>query len=252
MLSSACSSSVDPDAAPPPPPATGISNSCPIKCLAPDSDSGDECTKWQLPMWDPSSDTEVSVSVCPTVDLTTHAPYVGPSIYSGGRLHYCADAELSATPTGCTEASNAEIYNECNSDWSEFSDLDHGFNYAQYWKTSCQYFAEQLVQNGTYAAVSCYNESESLFGIEVGQYVQAWRSTGWDASTAAFANSLACQLDRKYLVTECDELGNLCDTAVFIENSSGSGLKSVVEDGGPDVITFFAQLLAAIAQAFGG
>jgi hypothetical protein len=224
---------------------------CDITCASSSSNSSLEnpCTTYQLPLYNNAIDKNIETTTCPSVDWTDHSKYVSPSIYSGGTVYYCKDTELTGNASKCNNVQSAKIYNTCNSSWSQIKDLNYGLNYAEYWNPSCDNFAQELVRNGQYKSVACYNQAQTDIDIEWGEYAQAWPSEGYNVSPKDYANNLACQLNPKYQVTECDTLGNLCDTKLFQENFSGAGKDQIIERSSSFAIQTLEGLVEAIGEA---
>lgn len=225
---------------------TVLSSGCSLECTNENGGSnvGNNCRTYQFPLVD-ASGAQVSTDPCPTVTWTKYPGYMAPEIYSGGRLYYCKDASITEDAKPCAQVLEAQIYNQCNDKWAQLYNLGDSDN----WKISCKDFAQKLVKEGKYKAVGCYNASETDFGIEVGQYAQAWPSSGYDVSPNIFANSLACQLNKKYEVTECDTLGNLCDTGMFGENFSSSGKSQIFQKSSGEALETIGAIVEAIGES---
>lgn len=180
---------------------------CPTKCL---KESKKFCDKYQVQVYGDNTD-----SGCGSLDLTSHASYVAPSEGSNGVLYYCPDAKLSGPSQKCTHIQTRTIYNMCDSDWAQFEGINRGISWASDWDSTCQDFAQTLLTKGKAKSVACYNQETTDVGVETGEYAQVWPSGGFDVGASTFANKVACQTNPAYKVTECDTLGNLCDTDMF-------------------------------------
>lgn len=231
---------------------TSSSSDCSVECQEQNLTKGvGGCARYQLPLTDYQSNLPISPqpSTCPTISWTQTKPYVTPSVDSGGTIYYCADATLEGDAQPCTNVQSRNTYNTCNDQWAEFDHLDKGLNYAQYWTSSCEDFAEQLVRNGDYKSVACYNQSQTDFAIETGEYAQAWPSTGYNMSSDIWANQLACQLNPKYRVNDCQTMGNLCDTGMFTKDPNGGGVKMIETQSAPLVLETLEAVIEAIGEA---
>lgn len=232
--------------------ASTSDDACPLSCTGTDSSSplSNKCTEYQFPMVNGSNvDEDTSSSKCPSVTWTEHASDLGNQIYSGGNLYYCADASPTGDAAPCGNVQTASVTGPCNEKWSQLRNINSGIGYAQYWDSSCDNMAKKMVENGDYKSVACFNQTQSLFDIETGEYAQAWPSTGYDVSAVDWANGLACQLNHSNTVTECGELGNLCDTRLFSEDYTEEGEPQIFEKSSDLAVETIGAIIDAIGDA---
>ena len=236
-------------------------SACELDCLQYDtsSDLPNQCKKYQFPKLAPNGWTDQSDAAnCPTIDWQTPATGVRNSIYSGGTLYYCGDsgagAGLDPTDTGpCTTIKTAPITAPCNGNWSQLYNVNEGVSYASDWNSSCQNMAQTMVLEGKYKSVACFNMEAGIFGLEWGEYAQAWPSVGYNVSAEEYANNLACQLDPANTITECQELGNLCDTQLFTGKAADNNDSNEIRmEGGEFALETIQAIVYAIGEGLGG
>lgn len=224
---------------------------CDVQCLQTDQTStlSNKCKKYQFPKIAPDTTNQSDPSKCPTVDWQTYADAAN-SYDSNGTLYYCADADLSQDSTKpCSNIKTTTVVAPCNKRWSQLYNVNEGLTYASDWNSSCNNMAQTMVKDGKYKSVACFNMSQTDFGIEWGEYAQAWPSVGYDVSAKDYANGLACQLNPKNATTECDTLGNLCDTDMFTEKMTDDKDSTIIQESTNTVMETLQDVMEAISEA---
>jgi hypothetical protein len=218
---------------------------CPLQCT---SMTGGNCDTWQFPIVNGNGDAPVDAT-CGKVNVMTGTSTVTNTYDSSGSLYYCKDASLSSSdpPVPCTPLKTA-LYSPCDTMWAQLDNVNVGFDYAEFWSSTCDSLAQKLVATGKYKSVGCYNQDTTDFGIESRQLMQAWPSATYNVDAATYGNTLGCQLNPKNTITACDTLGNLCGTNLFSEIDGGTGKHEIVINSEETFIETLGAIVEAVAD----
>jgi hypothetical protein len=233
-----------------------------------------QCTAFRFPVVSGTDGTLVSAKIgaetiplseydgsqairCGTIDFTKTVG-VSATVDGGGVIAHCKSGNLSESPAACPAADvvwgdvdGTTLVDPCGPGWSQLSDVNVGLNYAQYWKSSCNWLAKEIVAGGYAQSAACNYDAGSLGLVATSQTMQIWPNVSGSAVSAGqFVSNLACQISPSHLVTDCKQLGNLCNTNLLAESLAGAAPSTIEQElatnGLKTVGAVFDELLEAL------